>query len=278
MRLSFMREKVIHCGPSFLSPQIYPYTSEQQAVTRRGNRARKEKVSPPKQKNLNDKRAKRYFVLLALSNFFKGDIALHLSYAPEFLPETEEEAMKIVAKYLRRVAYLRKKQGLPPLKYLCVTQVGRKLNGTHRLHHHILMNGGLDRDILEALWWKEKANKTKKTQTVMYGWANADRLQPNEKGITNIAAYMVQDSAGRKHWTQSQNLDKPWFKGTNDNKYSRRQLEKIAKLPMDCEEFRDFWEKQYAGRGGHDWELVDCERNYAEQSGWYFYLTMRRRE
>lgn len=276
MRTSFMREKVIHCGPDFIAPQVYPYTEGQQRVSRRGKRAKKRKVSAPKQKNLNDRRAKRYFILLAMTNFGKGDIAVHLSYAPEFLPETEEEAMRIVTRYLRRVAYLRKKMGLPPLKYLLVTQVGRKRNGTHRLHHHILMNGGIDRDVLEALWWKTK--KTKTREAVMYGWANADRLQPNNKGIANIAGYMVQDSAGKKHWTQSQNLEKPWFKGTNDGKYTRRQMERIAKLPMDCEEFKTFWEKQYAGRGGHDWELVDCEKNYSEQSGWYFYLTMRRRD
>ena len=31
-------------------------------------------------------------------------------------------------------------------------------------------------------------------------------------------------------------------------------------------------ERQYRG-----WELVDSERQYVEQSGWHFYLTMRRK-
>ena len=88
----------------------------------------------------------------------------------------------------------------------------------------------------------------------------------------NMAGYMVQDSAGKKHWTQSQNLEKPWHRGPNDGKYTRNQLEKIAKLPSDSEEYRNFWEKKYRG-----WELVDSERQYVEQSGWYFYLTMRRK-
>lgn len=269
VRRSFMREKVVHCGKDYLAPEIFPYTGQQQRAAGR-KRGKKVNVSAPKQKNLNDRRAKRYFIQLANGNFGIGDLALHLTYAPEYMPESEDEAMKIVARFLRRVDYLRKKKGLPPLKYLCVNQIGRKKNGTHRIHHHILMNGGLDRDEVETLWWKEK--ETKNREAVMYGWANADRLRPNKKGIANIAGYIVQDSAGKKHWTQSQNLDKPWHRAPNDEKYTRRQLDRIAKLPEDCEEFRRFWERQYRG-----WELVDCEKIYVEQTGWHFYLMMRRK-
>lgn len=267
MKKSFMREKVIHCGKDYLSPEIFPYTGTQQQAVK-GKRGKKKKVSEPKQKNLNDKRAKRYFIQLANANFGEGDLAVHLTYAPEFLPDSYEEAIKIVINFLRRVAYLRKKRGLPPLKYLLITQMGR--NGK-RIHHHILMNGGLDRDEVESLWWKVKESKKKKRPAVMYGWANADRLKPNKKGIANMAGYMVQDSTGKKHWTQSQNLEKPWYRPPNDKKYTRRQLAKIAKLPPDSEEYRAFWEKQYKG-----WELVEAEQQYVEQSGWYFYLTMRR--
>ena len=269
---SFIREKVIHCGKDFLMPEIFPYTGKQQQVVR-DRRRKKIKVTEPAQKNLNDRRAKRYLTQLGLANFGKpgaGDVVVHLTYAPEFLPETEAEAHKIAVTYLRRVAYKRKKKGLPPLKYILVTQVGRKRNGTHRIHHHILMNGGLDRDELESLWWKEKATKDK--EAVMYGWANADRVRPNKKGITDLVGYMAKDSAGKKHWTQSQNLDKPYHHGPDDQKYTRRQIEKVAKLPPDCEEYRKFWERKYPG-----WELVDSERQYVERTGWYFYLTMRRK-
>lgn len=167
MKKSFMREKVIHCGKDYLSPEIFPYTGTQQQAVK-GKRGKKKKVSEPKQKNLNDKRAKRYFIQLANANFGEGDLAVHLTYAPEFLPDSYEEAIKIVINFLRRVAYLRKKRGLPPLKYLLITQMGR--NGK-RIHHHILMNGGLDRDEVESLWWKVKESKKKKRPAVMYGWA-----------------------------------------------------------------------------------------------------------
>lgn len=114
----FHTGKVVHCGKNFLSPEIYPYSGQQQQAVGR-KRGKKVNVSAPKQKNLNDRRAKRYFIQLANSNFGVGDLVVHLTYAPEFLPESEEEAAKIVAKYLRRVAYLRKKRAFP-LSSICL--------------------------------------------------------------------------------------------------------------------------------------------------------------
>ncbi len=268
MEYSFIREKVIHCGKQYIAPEIYPYTTTQQRTVER-KRKEKTNVSSPKQKNLNDKRAKRYFIQLANANFGDGDLVAHLTYAPEHLPMTEADAKECVGKFLRRLDYKRKKRGLPPLKYLCVTQFGRKRNGTHRIHHHIILNAGLERDEIEEMWWKEK--KTKKRAAVMYGWANVDRLKANKKGIANMAGYMMQETAGKKHWTQSQNLVKPYYKGVNDKRYSKRQMEKIAKLPEDSEAYKTFWEKKYKG-----YELVDSERVYVDMVGWYFYLTMRK--
>lgn len=109
---SFIREKVVHCGKNFLSPEIYPYSGQQQQAVGR-KRGEKVNVSAPKQKNLNDRRAKRYFIQLANGNFGVGDLVVHLTYAPEFLPESEEEAAKIVAKYLRRVPGQRRNRGRP---------------------------------------------------------------------------------------------------------------------------------------------------------------------
>ena len=165
---NFQREKKIYCGsgntPDYMEVDIYQYTCNQKNAVK-GKRAKKEKVSAPKQKNLNDKNAKRYFVQLAEANFGCDDLAVHLSYADEHLPSTPEEAHAIAVTYLRRVAYRRAKEGLPPLKYLLVTQIGRKKQGTHRIHHHILMNGGLARDAEEDRWWTVKETKTQKPVT-----------------------------------------------------------------------------------------------------------------
>jgi len=265
---NFQREKKIYCGYNYMEVDIYPYTETQEAAAK-GKRAKKEKVSAPKQKNLNDKNAKRYFVQLAEANFGEGDYVVHLSYADEHLPATPEEAHTIAIKFLRRVAYLREKEGLPPLKYLLVTQIGRNEDGTHRIHHHILINGGLAQHQIEELWWKIR--KTKKREAVMYGWARVNRLRPNEKGISQVAGYIVKDSAGKKHWTQSQNLIKPWSR-KNDHRYSRRQLINVAHIASDSNAYKNYWDAQYPG-----YELIESERTYNDITGWTFCLKLRRK-
>lgn len=273
MDKSFEREKIIRCGEQFIFPEIYRYTENQKqaAKAKRGGKA---KVTCPKQKDLNDRRSRRYFVQLANGNFGSGDVVVHLTFSELYLPETPEEALKIVTQlYLRRVAYERKRLNLSPLKYLLVMQTGRKTDGTHRLHFHILMNGGLGRDLLESLWWVYKGTKRAKYQDrILFGWANADRIRPNDAGISQLAGYMVQATAGKKHWTQSQNLETPWHKRPNDSKYSSRQIDRICHLPEDSEDYRKFWEKKYPG-----YEFVSGERYFSDESGWAVYLMMRHR-
>ena len=117
---SFIREKKIYCGKQYREVDIFSYTDTQYRASQRGTRSRKIKESEPKQKNLNDKNARRYFVQTANLNFGDDPGALHVSatYSGKYLPPTVEEAEREVTNYLRRVQYQRKKQGLPPLKYI----------------------------------------------------------------------------------------------------------------------------------------------------------------
>ena len=262
---AFIREKVIDCGTSYREVDIVPYTENQQEVVKQ-KRKTKEKVTAPKQRNYNDRRAKRYFVELANHNFWRGDYIVDLTYDDEYLPVTFDEAHKNAVRFLDRLAYRRKVLGLPALKYLLVTAEGELEGGTKRFHHHLLINGGLDREEVENTWWVEKGTKKNDyNDRVYYGWANVRGLQPNKKGISNRAGYMSRISAGKKLWTQSQNLDKP-YAAIDDNRYTRRQIEKIAKLPPDCEEYKAFWEKKYKG-----WELVETKRVWNDITGWSFY-------
>jgi len=49
VKKSFMREKVIHCGKDYLSPEIFPYTGTQQQAVK-GKRGKKKKVSDEMEK------------------------------------------------------------------------------------------------------------------------------------------------------------------------------------------------------------------------------------
>ena len=161
---NFIREKKIYCGTEYLEVDIYPYTQNQKI--RKGKRAKKKKESLLTQKNLNDKNARRKFIQIGEANFGKGDISLTLTYSDEMLPKTIEEAEKEVQNFLRRVKRARQKEGLESLKYMLVTSYRDEEGEMVRVHHHILMNKGLDRDQLEGLWRKKENRSEEQTQIV----------------------------------------------------------------------------------------------------------------
>lgn len=261
---SFIREKKIYCGENYLEVDIIPISKNQKMP--RGRRSKKKKVTAPKQKRLNDKRARRYFVQLVNTNFGKEDLHVTVTYSNDELPETIEDAEREARNYIRRIDYRRKKENLPPLKYILVTEYRLKKEGGKpiRIHHHIIMNGGLDRDVVESLWSRRKGKGKRKA----IGFANADRLQPNEYGLEALCRYLMKDPRGKKRWSSSQNLTKPWTRN-NDHKYTRRQVEKAAKFSDD----REYWEKKYPG-----YWLTECKPVYNDLTGWSIYLKMRKKD
>ena len=263
--MKYIREKKIYCG-DYLEVDIIPRSRTE--VVEKGKRHKKKKLSPPKQKNLNEKNARRYFIQLANTNFGKGDLQVHPTYSDDELPETIEDAEREVRNYLRRVDYKRKKEGLDPLKYLLVTEYQTEGEGEKpiRIHHHIMMNAGLDRDTVEALWSRRKKKGEKHKKSI--GFVNADRLQPDEYGLEAISRYLMKNPKGKKRWSSSKNLDRPEMR-PNDHKYSKRQVEKLAKYP----EGRSFWEKKYPG-----YWLTEATPVYNDLTGWSIYLKMRKKE
>jgi len=292
---SFMREKKIFCGPDFLEVDIFPYT-QAQVQAAKGKRSKKEKVSQPKQMNLNDKNARRYFVQLGNTNFGEGDYHGTFTYAPENLPQSPEEADRIFRNFLDRVRYATKKAGLPPVKYMLVTayKTTKDSEKPTRIHHHIIMSGGLSRDEIEDLWRKRKKKGQKKGDAI--GYANVDRLQPQGNGIAALCTYLTKQTGGKKRWTSSQGLDKPDpitqdpgqpakqsrysasanlvspYSRTNDHGYSRKEVERIIKEHPDYA----YWERKYPG-----YTLIrddyGFKAEYNEETGrWAVYAKLRR--
>ncbi len=300
----FIREKKTDCA-DYREVDIIPRTEKAEEATR-GKKGKRRKAKKPKQNALNDKNAKRYLVQLANGNFNIGDLHTSCTYSEDNLPGTVEEAEKIVNNYLRRIAYRRQKLGLGPLKYILVTEYKFTKEGKQlkRIHHHIIMNGGMDRDEVEMMWsaqrinWK-KADGADKKEAAAYrdsierlGWVNADRLQMNENGIEGLCRYIVKDPQGKKRYSSSRNLERPETKREdntpetvadqnlwkasrsleehtekcNDFKYSKAKVERMAKSPDGgLSEFK----KIYA-----DYDIVSCEPVYYDQTGWHIYLKM----
>lgn len=270
---SYTREKKFYCSENYMEVDIYSYTDHRKKAAK-GKRSKKKKESLPAQRNLNDKNARRKLVRLGETNFGRNDISLTLTYSDEMLPATIEEAEKEVENYIRRVRRRRKKEGAEDLKYILITAYTEEgPEGEEvpvRIHHHILMNQGLDRDIVEDLWRKRRRKGEKEGRSI--GYANADRIQPDRNnGIAALLTYLVKNPTGKRRWTCSQNLTRPEGR-PNDHKYSRRQVMRLAMEPLDIE----YWEKQYPGWTIAD-PMYDYEQKYNDFTGWAIYLKLRRK-
>lgn len=270
MRKKHIREKRIYCGKEWLEVDIVPVTNMPEVG--------KEKIekSSLTQRNLNDKNSKRRFVQIANTNFGAEDLHISATYDDEHLPVTLKEAENNVHNYLDRVKRRMKRVTGQDLKYMLVTEYTADEEDEEkavRIHHHIIINGGLSRDDLELMWTKERVNWKKVESDPEYrkgitlmGFVNCDRLQPNENGIEGLVNYINKRKKGCKKWSTSMNLEKPKRK-KNDHKYSRRKLSEYAKTPED----KEIWRKQYKG-----YEPTKIKFEYNDYTGWSVYLRLRK--
>lgn len=248
-----VREKRIYLG-EYLEVEVYPITKEERQQPRR---KKKEQESREAQKVLNDKNTRKYLRWKITTNFGKKDFYLSLSYSDEHLPRTIEEAERQLSNYIQRVNRLRKKKGLPNAKYIAFTEFlegDRKI----RVHHHIIIDGGLDRDVLEEKWGR--------------GRANSKKLQPDPlRGYEELANYLCKQprtKKGKKRWKQSKgNLVKPNIR-INDSKYSGRKVQELARCPEDSQVF----ERIYRG-----YTFTACKASVNKLTdGVYLHIRMRK--
>lgn len=291
-----IRQVVTYCGkgykPRYKEVDIFAYT---QPI--RGKRAGKRKKSTPVQARLNDTNSRRYFNQVVKANFTDADYRVDLTYG--IMPESEEEADKMVSNFLKRVKRLRKKLQLAPLKYIRVDEHGE----SGRIHHHLLINGGLSREAVEELWSYRKRKGEDAPQPI--GYVNCEPLRFSAAGIDGLVKYitketfkqeeettgqmmfgdlsegaelsltdlLINDTNGKKRWKQSKNLVKP-HKTTKDNAYTKRQIQHLVSMPSDCEEVRNFFTARYSG-----YEIDTVTYRFNEVLGsWSVYLTMHRLE
>lgn len=261
MRRNFVREKEIFCGKEYKEVDITNKTKNKRV--RKGKRSKKKYISAPKQRNLNEKNANRYFVQLVNTNFSWGDLKVSLTYKDSELPKSLEDAQREITNFRNRINRRRKKEGLEPAKFIVVTEGSVEKDGP-RLHHHIFMSGGLDRDTVESLWCRRRRKGQKEGDRI--GFANAINLQPDDFGLEALARYLTKDPQGKKRWSGSLNLDKPYSRD-NDHKYSKRQVEAAIK-----NDDKQFWESQYP-----DYWLTEVKPVYNDFTGWSVYLKLRKK-
>ena len=244
---TFHREHVYVTG-DYLDGDIYPVFQPA------GKRRRRCKASSRVQAALNQKNAEKKLTRLAHANFTDSDLALHLTYGSGREPESIDDAERLLGNFIKRLRRRYKKAGLT-LKYIRATERGSK-NG--RIHHHLLISGGIDRDEIEKLWG--------------LGYANSQRLQFDaESGITGLSHYMAKERQTYRRWSGSRNLTIP-EPYEQDGRLSRDDMQELAEEIEDGTAWRSF-EALYP-----DFRLTEAtvERNIINQ-GIYIRFSMRRR-
>lgn len=210
------KEKLIYAGDMIFGV-VYP------VFRKSGARRGKFKETSEIQKKLNERKSTERLTWLIHANFGKGDLALHLTYGDGCVPESEEAFERDVKNYIRRISRLYKKAGIC-LKYVYVTEYSE----TGRAHVHMILTGGVDRDVLEGAWGM--------------GRCNADRMQFNECGIVDLAKYITKSERAkyRRRYVTSRNLCKP-VKKTNVHQWSRKQMTEVDEVGNPHKRFADLY-------------------------------------
>ena len=229
------RETMHKCGDVYLDVDIYPVYDKQ-----RGRGPKRRPTSEVQQK-LNTRNSQRYLARLLNTNFTSRDIRFDLTYSEKCLPYSPEEALRRVQNFFRRVKYRRKKMGLSELRYVVVTEYGEEHG---RIHHHVIMSGGIDINELAELWGQ--------------GYTTAKPLQFDDRGLVDLATYLTKKSALSKMWSASKNLKKPERK-ERDGKISASRVQEWATSGLDN---RIQIEACYPG-----YRLVDCIPHVNEVNG-----------
>jgi len=224
------RTRTIKAGP-VTECEVYPVYGREQE--RRARKAR-ENISPERMQRANHQAAIRRIIRLANANFTSQDLHVTLTY--DGCVPNWEQCQKDVRNFIRRMQYLRGKRGLEKARYIYTIE-DNESGQKKRIHCHMLVSGGISREEIEACWRK--------------GWANADRLQPNEEGLAAIAKYITKAQKNRKKWCCSKGLKQPKVSVSN-TRLSRRKVERLA---SDLEhEWRDVLRTAYPGT-----EPVSCD-------------------
>lgn len=200
------RCKTIKAGP-ITEVEVYPVYAR--AMKRR---AKKCKPTGEAQQRVNARNAQKKVERLMNANFDEGDLWGTFGWDDVHLPKSMEEAQKQVGNFLSRLAYARKKKGLPPMKYIYTIEHSEKWK--IRYHVHIVMSGGLSRDEVEKKW-KGGCRP------------QARRLQPDEDGLIGLARYITKSGTKERKMGFSRNLRQPEV-SVADKKISFRRVEKMA--------------------------------------------------
>lgn len=158
---------------------------------------RKEKTSEAMAK-VNERHAQKKLSRLINTNFEENDYHLILTYSPENRALNPEAAKKDLAAFLLSMRKKYKRAGLE-FKYIAVTEYGKR-----SMHHHLVINKGIDLAAIAASWKHGRIHTTN-----LDGSGDYDRLASYLIKQTSKTFNDPERCVHHKRWCASKNLKKP---------------------------------------------------------------------
>lgn len=249
------RTATVHAG-RILVADVFPSFRMKEDIPKT-----RKKESSQAQKQLNTKKSCQELINRVNANFGEGDFWITLDYDPEHLPESIEDAQRILGNYFRRVNRQLKKRNLEKLKYIYVTEYSDPVSGQQkRVHHHVIYSCGLSRDEMEDMWKHGKRTKS-------------ERLHPDpDTWLTGLATYMCKGNyerkSGQRRWNCSQGLKKP----KRTLSYSRFRKTDVNEMARDKHCVKEKFEQSYPG-----YRLIDFRIYWNKiNESWYVHAQMVR--
>lgn len=193
-------EKRIRSG-RLLEIERYFASRNGRPIPRGENRA----ATPQDMERVNQRNAEKRLMRLINANFCResGDLFVTFTHAE---PLTEEMAMREERNLLARLTRWRARRGMEPLKYIAVTEK------QGRWHHHLIINGGLTQEELDALWGG-RGRWTMSTLDNTYTYEDLakylTKAHKERKGEPDADEAKQPRRKFRKRWHASRNLAKP---------------------------------------------------------------------
>ena len=237
-------------GGDYMEADCFPVFTES-PIRGKKRRARFRPTSEV-QERYNQKLAERRLVRLIHANFTEADYSIGLDYRDECLPEDNEEIKRDVQNFLARVRRLYKAAGVE-LRYVCVSAHGKRGG---RAHHHLIISGGVDPELIKAKWKK--------------GRRHCENLQFDRDGAADLADYIIrQAEVWAKRWCASRNLVQPDVV-QDDVKLTNREARELADRSTSPARLWEMCAELWPG-----YELASVQSQYLNDLNGGAYFTLR---
>lgn len=146
----------------------------------------------------NRRKSEKHFIRVVNTNFTHNDYYVTATYSNELLPDSFDEAENNLNNYVRRL-----RRTNPQAKIIAVTGYGKR---SRRLHHHLIISGVAESDILSK--WNggeiiraERLREHNYYNGIDYG-----------EDFTALAAYLhahTPDNVKGRRWKQTKTIQQP---------------------------------------------------------------------